>query len=66
MIISEGSVVKIELSVGSQMVVDLQITLESCLHADSTAGGSRVYLRVYISIFLTSFQGMHNTDTADL
>lgn len=39
MIILEGSIVKIELSIGSQMLVDLQIALESRLHAGSTAGG---------------------------
>lgn len=39
MIISEGSIVKIELSIGSQMLVDLQNALESRLHAVSTAGG---------------------------
>lgn len=39
MIISEGSIVKIELSIGSQMLVDLKNALESRLHVDSTAGG---------------------------
>lgn len=39
MIISEGSLVKMELSIGSQMLVDLQNAMESRLHADSSAGG---------------------------
>ena len=58
MIISEGNIVKTELSTVSQV----SMALESCFSVDSDAAGLEC---TRDSTFLTNFQMVHNTDITD-